>query len=103
MEYLFMDQVQLKEKVLLTLENDKRTVGCGCRRTLVSQSRCNLKGHSLQTIVGNLGELRNELCAFLSISKQLTETLDFVLIRLHWLDKLPECCFAFGWDYIHPL
>lgn len=45
-----MGQVQLKEKVLLTLENDKRTVGCECWRTLVSQSRCNLKGHSLPTI-----------------------------------------------------
>lgn len=82
MGYLFMDQVQLKEKVLLTLENGKQTVGCECRRTLVSQSRCNLKGHSLQTSAGNLGGLRKEPCAFLSISKQLTEDTRFRLDKV---------------------
>lgn len=50
-----MDQVQLKKKAMLTLENDKRTMGCQCWRNLESQSRCKLKGHFFQTIIGNIG------------------------------------------------
>lgn len=55
MEYLFMDQVQLRKKGYAHRENAKNTAACECGWHLESQSSLNPKSHFLQTITEDLG------------------------------------------------